>query len=370
MLVVLNAPCNGTAAVDVTLHERVAPEASVVRLADVADVTAADRQAARQLESLPLMPAPAPGTERVLRTREIADMLAAQGVELGDIRFGGADRVAIDGGGRNAVPTSKASRRIGAPLNRHAAILAGATEVVAPPIDETRAKELRQRLTNIIANYVGAKTGKVEAWRIECDVTNRELRQLDRAMSAPVCSGGREPWVGRQRFLLSFSSADGQVQLAVFADISPPPQPTVVALRAIARGDVIRAADIELATIEVNSKSTGQRATFDSVEKLIGMEASQAIRVGEAILVGQVRSPIMVRRGDVITVISQGGGIRVRTSAKALSDGARGDLVQVESLGSREKFDVRIVGPREAAVFAISRPTTPELPTRMDTARR
>ena len=35
-----------------------------------------------------------------------------------------------------------------------------------------------------------------------------------------------------------------------------------------------------------------------------------------------------------------------------LQDGARGDLVQVESLESKEQYDARVVGPREAAVFA------------------
>ena len=88
------------------------------------------------------------------------------------------------------------------------------------------------------------------------------------------------------------------------------------------------------------------------------------------LLADQVQAPILVKRGDLITVTSQSGGIRVRTSARALHDGAHGDLVQVESLESREKYDARIVGPREAAVFAMSRPVAPEPPRRADTARR
>ena len=36
------------------------------------------------------MPAPAPETERFLRKREVADMIAASGVDLADIRFDGA----------------------------------------------------------------------------------------------------------------------------------------------------------------------------------------------------------------------------------------------------------------------------------------
>jgi flagellar basal body P-ring formation protein FlgA len=107
------------------------------------------------------------------------------------------------------------------------------------------------------------------------------------------------------------------------------------------------------------------------VEKLIGMEARQAIQAGDIVFTDQVQPPIVVKRGDVITVTSQSGGIRVRTSGRATHDASRGELVQVESLGSREKYDARVVGPREATVYAISRPAAPEPVKRADnTARR
>src|SRR5262245_7537232 len=86
---------NAFAAIEISLRERVVSHASVVRLGDVADVTAADRQVSRQLATLPLMPAPARGTDRYLRTREIQDMLTAQGVDVGELRFIGKDQVII-----------------------------------------------------------------------------------------------------------------------------------------------------------------------------------------------------------------------------------------------------------------------------------
>ena len=42
---------------------------------------------AKKLAAVPLMPAPAPETERFLRKREVADMLAANGVEVGGHPF-------------------------------------------------------------------------------------------------------------------------------------------------------------------------------------------------------------------------------------------------------------------------------------------
>lgn len=361
------------AAVDVVLRERVAPQASVVRLGDVAEVTTTDRQLARYLEKLPLMPAPA--SERFLRTREIQDMLAAQGVDLGTLRFSGAEQVAITTANGTGISGSGVQRcsYTGTPMNRRAAILAGATgerPAATGQLDEARTKELRDSLSSTIRDYLNAKTGKVVAWRIDCDVAERQLGQLSAATSPPVCSGGSEPWTGRQRFLVSLSTQDGPVQLPVFAEVAPPPVPAVVAVRPIARGDVIKAVDIELRTLDAPAKAAGQRAVVDSVEKLIGMEARQSIQAGDIVFVEAVQSPIMVKRGDIVTVTSQSGGIRVRTTARALHDGAHGELVQVESLGSREKYDARIVGQREVAVFAMSRPKGPEPRQPVRTARR
>jgi flagella basal body P-ring formation protein FlgA len=145
--------------------------------------------------------------------------------------------------------------------------------------------------------------------------------------------------------------------------------PAVVAIRPIGRGEVVKAADIELRSVDANSKSVGQRATADSVEKLIGMEARQAIQTGDIIFTDQIQAPIVVKRGDVITVTSQSGGIRVRTSGRALQDASLGELVQVEALSSRQKYDARVTGQREAAVYAMSRPAAPEPMKQANTAR-
>src|SRR6185503_9118394 len=72
-----------------------------------------------------------------------------------------------------------------APVNRHAAILAAANGEQTPgsmPLDETRAGEIRHQVTNIIANYLNVKTGKVQAWKVECDLADRELGKLDAAL--------------------------------------------------------------------------------------------------------------------------------------------------------------------------------------------
>jgi flagella basal body P-ring formation protein FlgA len=68
----------------------------------------------------------------------------------------------------------------------------------------------------------------------------------------------------------------------------------------------------------------------------------------------------LVKRGEEISVVARGGGIQVRTFARARQDGARGELIPVESLETREQYDAVVVGLREAVVFSASSAPEPE----------
>ena len=51
-----------------------------------------------------------------------------------------------------------------------------------------------------------------------------------------------------------------------------------------------------------------------------------------------------MKRGEEIAVYARGGGIQVRTVARARQDGARGELIGVESLEAKEPFDAVVTG--------------------------
>jgi flagella basal body P-ring formation protein FlgA len=348
------------ATVDVVLHERTVAASPVIRLGDVARIVTADRQRSRQLSALLLMPAPAPGTQRFLRRREVEDLLTAHDVDLSQLRVDGATQVEITtpdtSSGTNGRPVTE--RKVTTPMNRHAAILAGFNEPIGKSnIVAAAENDLRGEVKRIISNYIARQTGEAAEWRVTCAVSARYLAQLDAATSPAICSGGTPPWTGRQQFVLSFTTAEGPVRIPVYADVAPAAVPVVVAVQAIARGAVITAADVELQTLESVPGATSRRATLTSVEQLVGMEASQAIAAGDVIFTDKVQAPELVKRGELIKVVAQGGGIRVSTTARARQDGARGELVQLESLETREVYDARVTGYREAAVFtAIAAP--------------
>jgi flagella basal body P-ring formation protein FlgA len=352
------------AAIDIQLRERVVASSPVIRLGDVAEVVSADRAQARQLAALPLMPAPTAGTERFLRDREVLDLLAAHGHNTTEIRLDGAAQVAITAAG-----TKAGNIQVG---NRQAALAAGRIERPdTTATTEEGESTPSDKLRTIIESYLTAKSDQPAVWRVSCEVAKRHAAPLETAITPLVCSGGREPWTGRQRFVVSFETAQGRVHVPVYANVQNLTSSVVVAVRTLAKGDVITAADVELQNIESPAGATARRATIGAVDNVIGMEARQSIQEGQVIFTDQVQPPLMVKRGDLVTVNSQGGGIRVRTTARARVDGVRGELIQVESLESRERYDVQVIGPNEAAVFATTRPTTVE-PTadKVETARR
>jgi flagella basal body P-ring formation protein FlgA len=125
-------------------------------------------------------------------------------------------------------------------------------------------------------------------------------------------------------------------------------QMVVIAVRPIAVGDFVRATDVELRSYAGNV-STRAAASLDAV---IGKEATQAIRPETIVMTSQVRSPLLVRRGERVSVRARAAGVLVRTYATAQQDGSLGDLIQVQTLEGRERYAARVAGLRELEVFA------------------
>jgi flagella basal body P-ring formation protein FlgA len=351
------------AADEITLREQVELRTPIVQLADVAEIVAADGERQQRLATLPLMPAPPPGTHRFLPRRVIADLLAARGVDLRNVQFKGAQQVTMtsQSDGWKSIPATDVTAPA-VPRTRHAALLAGRVHKPSPPrLEAGRSEKSREELNGLVVSYLNTKDSRAASWRVSCDAAARHLALLSEATSTPVCQGGKPPWTGRQRFVVSFRTRDGEVQVPVYAEVEAPSAPLAVTLRPIERGETITAADVELRTVDNRPKSNGRGAAVESIEELIGMEARQTIRAGEVVYTNQVQAPLLVKRGELISVSSHAGGIRVQTTVRAREDGARGDLVQVESLQTQERFDARVVGPRAAAVFA---------PNRVETALR
>ncbi len=122
----------------------------------------------------------------------------------------------------------------------------------------------------------------------------------------------------------------------------------VVAVRGLVPGDTVQVTDVKFA-----QRSAVQADNpFYRLEDVVGLQTVGAIVEGQVLDRADVRSPVLVRRGDAVTVFSRSAGIQVRTTGRAQEEGGRGDLITVESMLNRQRFFARVTGIHEVEVFA------------------
>jgi flagella basal body P-ring formation protein FlgA len=294
----------------------------VVRLGDVADIISVDRREREALKEIELGPASL--TRQTLYAREVQDRLVEKGVKLVQHEFSGAAAILLL---PDAEARSTAERQ---PISKSAANIA-----------RTAAAEA------IIAHLKNAADAD-EDWVVDVDLTPEQLRLISADRARPSASGGREPWIGQQRFTLTMPRANGGQSFTVAADVKRAPR-AVVAVNAIARGERIRAGDLTLERVKPGSP---QRVTFESLDEVVGKEAARTIAAGQTLDNQSVRSPLFVKRGDVVDVFARAGGVQVSTKARAREEGSHGDLINVELLSDRRPLIARVCGIQEVEILA------------------
>lgn len=306
---------------EIRLRERAQVESGIVRLKDVAEITG-DPAAVEWLNKIELLAAPPVGSRRYLRIRELQDLLAERQVNLLDNRLSGASVVEI----ANVPPP----------------VPAAASHVTSRP-NVIRA---RQELRTALVSYLRQSAGRGEAFDVVVAVNDDTALALQQADYRFAVRGGQQPFAGRQRFeVVPEGSAE---PIAVEADVSNTPV-VVVAVRPLARGALIQAEDVELQPL-------GSLRIPDSapsrIEDVVGREASQNLAAGQVLSNKTFRTQRLVQKGNPVTVTARSSGLRVRTTARALEDGAQGEVITVESILNRQSFFARVVGIDEVEVYA------------------
>lgn len=314
------APPSGTApAAELLLRSRARLSGPVVRLGDVAEISAADPAILHNLETTPLLPAPAPGTSRFVSALELQELLASQGLNLGELEISGAQVIEI----------GQVEAR--APVGTPAAESLPSTEAVEGELKET------------IRTLLNEQTGH-KLWRIELDVDKQQLPKIAQ-LGMPLEVRGLQGRPGRQNMVVEGpQSEDREIIAGEIFKI----QPVVVLRRQLNRGDLVGAADVEV-RLEDGSVPQG---CFHETQQVLGMEAKRTLKEGAMLQPNVLRAPILVERGETVGVYARTGGISVRTFAIARQDGAMGDLLQVETLESKERYIARVVGPQTLEVMA------------------
>jgi len=336
-------------AAELRLKQQCTVGGGVVTLGDVAEIFDVDAKTVEDLSAVQLFPAPAPSGRRFLRLREIQDLLLLQGVDLREHRFSGSSQVSITA----VVKTDRVDNSRTRPLSFSS---------------KRRAKRIiREAISEYLKQHVSAEM----PWMVEVEPSEADTRLIEAGRRQVTITGGQAPWTGVQRFLVTLtpvgatSATDGKAategaivnvsheeeirRFAVDAVVSVPAA-VVVATRALHRGAIVNPGDVEL---QIAPSAVGEKGEpLHSLDEVIGKQTTQAISSGAVLQSKALRAPLLVKRGEVVTVNVLSAGIRVRTNGRARDDGSLGDVISVESLHDRRTFFAQVRAVREVEVFA------------------
>lgn len=109
-------------------------------------------------------------------------------------------------------------------------------------------------------------------------------------------------------------------------------------------GDIINVNDITL--IEVPQSSIQHNIVMDAND-LVGLTPRRMAYAGKYIIDGSLGRPILVKRGDKVSVTYQEGPLILTAKGKALQSGSKGDLIRVTNINSSRTVDGVVTGDHQ-----------------------
>ena len=214
------------------------------------------------------------------------------------------------------------------------------------PIDLESTITLQHQVIQMIQHHIGGDPADLVIELSESD--RRKLAAVpatDRYVIEPLASSslGRVPVLIRQWHgdtLVGTHNVKANVSLRCLA---------VVAVRSMRRDQVIVRGDVEVREILANDV---RGAPIAKLNEVVGRRLSANLREGGAVFSTVLRSPLLVRKRELITVYSRCGGVEIRTTARAMEDGERGQLIKARRPGQRQEIVVRVTARRTAQTLA------------------
>lgn len=120
----------------------------------------------------------------------------------------------------------------------------------------------------------------------------------------------------------------------------------VVTLNSLRRGQMIEAQDVEIREVVV---SDGRGLPLSRLDQAVGQVCDSILRANMPVYAGHLKPPLLVQRGELISVRCIQGGIVLKVTARALEEGGRDQLIKVRSEGTGATLIARVTGARQAA---------------------
>lgn len=121
----------------------------------------------------------------------------------------------------------------------------------------------------------------------------------------------------------------------------------LVAARPLPRGHRLQATDLRRQTMELGALA-GHYLLDDA--SALDQALRRGVTAGERLTPALLQAPLLVRRGDPVTLQVHSPSFAIRTSGKAMANGARGDRIAVENPASRRVVQGTVTGEGKVTV--------------------
>ena len=89
---------------------------------------------------------------------------------------------------------------------------------------------------------------------------------------------------------------------------------------------------------------------LSSPDRLIGMTARRVVVAGRPVRSSDIIAPQIIERGQLLTLSLDNAFMRLSTQAKALENGAKGEVIRVVNTNSHQPLQALILGESQAQV--------------------
>lgn len=311
---------------------RIRPDALIdhdhIQLSDVAVIEGFTADQLSELGNMAIAEAPAFGQSKLITLNDIRAKLAGAGVNMAVVRLKGASRCVV------RRPTEMP------------------TEQDAPQDVSARKTASEQSLRAQIQRFID---GRLVEYGGKAEINFRRTPASLLALSGPAYTFEIEPRSSRKlgtfELLVTIQHGPAEAQTHKVAVEVALKKSVIVAISPINRGQTITRADI---MTEQRSFKKLEHIGMTKPATVIGQEAKRDIRMGDMIKPGDIKSKVLVKRNDLVSIRSVRNGIAIESTGKALADGALGDSIEVRNEGSEETFWAQVTGLRRAE--ALGRP--------------
>lgn len=319
------------------MHREAVVTADAVRVSDLCRLDGFDSAEAASLADVVVATAPQVGATGQITVAELRSAVQAAGANLATLVIKGAARCDVSRPRRDPIqPVTK-------PQARLASAPAGASGAAPGATGQT--------LRAVIESFLAADLAVPQA-RVEVQYGRVEEALLD--LTDPPCTfeirrttGRRVGLVGLEVTVRDAQGTAQSVPLLVNVSFS---RRAVVAARGINQDAVIGPTDVKV--VEMTFTRLDQLG-LDEPEAVIGQRARKFIPAGQLVTALDIEPVPLVKRGQIVSVESQAGGVSIVSVATALGGGTYGDIIELRS-GDRSKreFTAQVVGPGRVRIDA------------------